>query len=307
LGAVRNPDRQDRGLGCCGRDYRFLKVTIRAWRLKRPPGFYLFSARLVQCERMDRGRTTLEMPGSTPWAHQSSDLFFGPRQSSCRRATRRPRRPAGPARTPARENLGSDDKGKPRTPLSNMKRWRWPRTSNRTTSGSLGRAVRQTRRCISTNNGSKSRSSFAGARASQRCPQVARVPTSIASSCPASVRTYSGPWGPSVRAIAPAKTSAWRRSERTVRDTRGMPRRMSLKRRLPHRISRTIKRVNRPPSTSCARAIEQNCPYPVMLAIYHRRPRPVWYEIWTRDKSFCHRSKLWLARLATATVCAALE
>ena len=108
------------------------------------------------------------------------------------------------------------------------------------------------------------RSSFAGSRASQRCPHVPRALTRLASSCPASVSSYSGPWGPSVRMIAPTKTRAWSRSERTVRDTRGMPRRMSLKRRLPHRISRTIKRVHRPPSTSWARAMEQNCPYPVM-------------------------------------------
>src|SRR5262249_21242513 len=48
----------------------------------------------------------------------------------------------------------------------------WPRTSNRTSKGSLGRAVKRTRCCISTNNGSKSRSSFVGCRVSQRCPHV---------------------------------------------------------------------------------------------------------------------------------------
>src|SRR5262245_50033709 len=152
-----------------------------------------------------------------------------------------------------------------------MKR-RWsPRTSNRTTKGSLGSAVKRTRRCISTNNGSKSRSSFAGSRASQRCPHVPSVLTSIASSCPALVSSYSGPWGPSVRTIAPTKTRAWSRSERTVRDTRGMPLRISLKRRLPQRISRTIKRVHRPPNTSWARAMEQYCPYPVMPGNLSRR------------------------------------
>src|SRR5262245_58782059 len=51
-----------------------------------------------------------------------------------------------------------------------MKRWWWPRTSNRTTKGSLGRAAKRTRRCISTNNGSKSRSSFAG------CARASAVP-----------------------------------------------------------------------------------------------------------------------------------
>src|SRR5262245_53486624 len=152
-----------------------------------------------------------------------------------------------------------------------MKRTWWPRTSNRTTKGSLGSAVKRTRRCISTSNGSKSRSSFAGSRASQRCPHVPSALTRLASSCPASVSAYSGPWGPSVRSIAPAKTRAWSRSERTVRDTRGMPLRMSLKRRLPHRISRTINRVQRPPSTSWARAMEQNCPYPAMPGNLSRR------------------------------------
>ena len=39
---------------------------------------------------------------------------------------------------------------------------RWPRTSKRTTKGSFGRAAKWTRRCISTSNGSKSRSSSAG-------------------------------------------------------------------------------------------------------------------------------------------------
>src|SRR5262249_25259911 len=75
----------------------------------------------------------------------------------------------------------------------------------------------------------------------------------------------------SVRAIAPTKTRAWSRSERTVRDTRGMPLRISLKRRLPQRISRTIKRVHRPPNTSWARAMEQYCPYPVMPGNLSRR------------------------------------
>jgi hypothetical protein len=42
--------------------------------------------------------------------------------------------------------------------------------------------------------------------------------------------------------------------------------RMSLKRRLPHRISRTISSVQRPPSVSCARAMAQNCPYPDMAS-----------------------------------------
>ena len=152
--------------------------------------------------------------------------------------------------------------------------------------GLLGEGRKRTRRCISTNNGSKSRSSFAGSRASQRCPHVPRALTRIASSCPASVSSYSGPCGPSVRAIAPAKTRAWSRSERTVRDTRGMPRRMSLKRRLPHRISRTIKSVHRPPSTSWARAMEQNCPYPVMPDNLSRRVQPMRYGFLDLHTSF---------------------
>ena len=40
----------------------------------------------------------------------------------------------------------------------------------------------------------------------------------------------------------------------------GIPLRISLKRRLPQRISRTINRVQRPPNASWARAMEQNCP-----------------------------------------------
>src|SRR5262249_5401231 len=57
---------------------------------------------------------------------------------------------------------------------------------------------------------------------------------------------------------APTKVSACNRSESMVRDILGMPRRMSLKRLLPHRSSRATRRVQRPPNISWARATEQN-------------------------------------------------
>ena len=66
------------------------------------------------------------------------------------------------------------------------------------------------------------------------------------------------------RSTAPAWISACSRSESTVREMRGMPRRMSLKRWLPHSSSRTISKVHRPPSISSDRATEQNWPVPVM-------------------------------------------
>ena len=78
------------------------------------------------------------------------------------------------------------------------------------------------------------------------------------SSRPASVSVYSGPCSPSMRITAPTCTKSCRRSESMVREMRGMPRRMSLKRRLPHRSSRTTRRVQRPPMASWARATEQN-------------------------------------------------
>jgi hypothetical protein len=73
------------------------------------------------------------------------------------------------------------------------------------------------------------------------------------------VRAYSGPCVLPVRTTTPTADRACKRSESIVRDIRGMPRRMSLNRRLPDRSSHTMSKVHRPPNTSWARATEQNC------------------------------------------------
>jgi hypothetical protein len=67
-----------------------------------------------------------------------------------------------------------------------------------------------------------------------------------------------------LRAIETLKTpvsmSSCRHSESMVRGMRGMARRISLKRRLPQRSPRATSKVHLPPSTSWARATEQNWP-----------------------------------------------
>ena len=134
--------------------------------------------------------------------------------------------------------------------LRSMKRDLRLSTSKRTTIGTLGSASNRTRRCMSTSNGPRSLSSPAAERGSHLWPQVPNAPMIEASSLPASVSRYSGPRLLSIFDSAPTKISSCNRSESIVREIRGMPRRMSLKRTLPHRISRTMSRVQRPPRTS---------------------------------------------------------
>ena len=107
-------------------------------------------------------------------------------------------------------------------------------------------------------------SSLAGSRASQRCPHVPRALTrrrQFLSRFGELIFLAVGTVGPDDR---PDEDQGLEPFGKNGAGHAGNARRMSLKRRLPHRISRTTKSVHRPPSTSWARAIEQNCPYPVM-------------------------------------------
>jgi hypothetical protein len=77
-------------------------------------------------------------------------------------------------------------------------------------------------------------------------------------SSPAAVTWYSA--APLARAMTPISSSLRRRCASSVVDILGTPRRISLKRVLPHSNSRTTSGVQRSPKTSAARATGQNWP-----------------------------------------------